>query len=51
MSICTILDLYFEMGSPMLENQVKESQSRMASHHGMMSLLYTHFIPMFYLYF
>ena len=25
MSICTSLDLYFEMGPPMSENQVKES--------------------------
>ena len=33
MSICTSLDLYFEMGPPMSENQVKESQSRVASHH------------------
>ena len=33
MSICTSLDLYFEMCPPMLENQVKESQSRVASHH------------------
>ena len=27
MSICTSLDLYFEMGPLMSENQVKESQS------------------------
>ena len=33
MSICTSLDLYLEMGAPMSENQVKESQSRLASHH------------------
>ena len=33
MSICTSLDLYFEMGPPMLENQVNESQSHVASHH------------------
>ena len=33
MSICTRLDLYFEMGPPMSKNQVKESQSRVASHH------------------
>ena len=33
MSICISLDLYFKMGSPMSENQVKESQSRVASHH------------------
>ena len=32
MSICTSLDLYFEMGLPMSENQVNESQSRVASH-------------------
>ena len=32
MSICTSLDLYFEMGLPMLENQVNESQSHAASH-------------------
>ena len=33
MSICTSLDLYFEMGPLMSENQVKESQSSVASHH------------------
>ena len=33
MSIYTSLDLYFKMGPPMLKNQVKESQSRVASHH------------------
>ena len=33
MSICTSLDVYFEMGSPMSENKVKESQSHVASHH------------------
>ena len=33
MSICTSLDLYFEMGPPLSENQVKESQSRLASPH------------------
>ena len=33
MSICTSLDLYFEMGIPMSENRVKESQSCVASHH------------------
>ena len=33
MSICISLDLYFEIGSPMSEDQVKESQSRVASHH------------------
>ena len=31
MSICTSLDLYFKMGPPMSENQVKESQSSVAS--------------------
>ena len=30
MSICTNLDLYFEMGPQMSENHVKESQSRVA---------------------
>ena len=33
MLICTSLDLYFEMGPPMLENKVKESQSCVVSHH------------------
>ena len=33
MSICTSLDLYFEMGPPISENQVKESWSRVVSHH------------------
>ena len=33
MSICTSLDLYFKMDPLMLENQVKESQSRVVSHH------------------
>ena len=33
MSICTSLDLYIEMGPPMSENQVKESQSHVASRH------------------
>ena len=33
MSISTSLDLYFEMGPSMSENQLKESQSRVASHH------------------
>ena len=33
MSICTSLDLYFKMGPPMSENQVKDSKSRVASHH------------------
>ena len=33
MSICTSLDLYFEMGPPMSENQVKEFQSHVTSHH------------------
>ena len=33
MSICTSYDLYFEMDPPMSENQVKESQSRVVSHH------------------
>ena len=33
MLICISLDLYFEMGPPMSKNQVKESQSRVASHH------------------
>ena len=33
MSICISLDLYFEMGPPMSENQLKESQSCVASHH------------------
>ena len=33
MSICTGLDLYFEMGPLMSEKHVKESQSRVASHH------------------
>ena len=32
MSICISLDLYFEMDPPMLENQFKKSQSRVASH-------------------
>ena len=32
MSICISLDLYFEMGPPMSENQVQESQSHVASH-------------------
>ena len=32
MSICTSLDLYFKMGPPMSENQLKESQSRVVSH-------------------
>ena len=29
----TSLDLYFQMGPPMSENQVKESQSHVASYH------------------
>ena len=33
MSICTSLDLYLEMNSPISENQVKKSQSRLTSHH------------------
>ena len=33
MSICTSLDLYFKIGPPMSENQLKESQSRVASYH------------------
>ena len=31
MSICTSLDLYFERGPPISENQVNESQSHIAS--------------------
>ena len=33
MSICISSDLYFEMGLPMSENRVNESQSCVASHH------------------
>ena len=33
MSICTSLDLYFEMSPLISENKVKGSQSRVASHH------------------
>ena len=33
MSICTSLVLYFEMGPLMSENQVKESQSSVTTHH------------------
>ena len=33
MSICTSLDLYFKMSPSMSENQVKEYQSCVVSHH------------------
>ena len=33
MSICTSLDLYFEISPPMSENPLNESQSRVTSHH------------------